>query len=74
MRDTGGEQRDVPLMRPALIGSWLLMYVGLLYLTYHTMTTAPTGFIPEQDQGYLLVNVQLPDSASRERNVPSQRS
>ncbi len=45
----------------------MLMYVGLLYLTYHTMTTAPTGFIPEQDQGYLLVNVQLPDSASRER-------
>jgi len=31
------------------------------------MTTAPTAFIPEQDQGYLLVNVQLPDSASVER-------
>ena len=27
----------------------------------------PTGFIPTQDKGYLLVNVQLPDSASLER-------
>ena len=45
----------------------LLLYGGLLFLTYRTMTTAPSGFIPEQDQGYLLVNVQLPDAASVQR-------
>jgi multidrug efflux pump len=45
----------------------LLIYGGLLYLTYHTMARAPTDFIPMQDQGYLLVNVQLPDSASVQR-------
>src|SRR5207244_3152037 len=28
---------------------------------------APTGFIPQQDKGYLILNVQLPDSASVER-------
>ena len=28
---------------------------------------APTGFIPQQDQGRLIVNVQLPDSASLQR-------
>ena len=27
----------------------------------------PRGFIPSQDMGYLLVNIQLPDSASVER-------
>jgi len=27
----------------------------------------PTGFLPTEDQGYLLANVQLPDSASLER-------
>ena len=27
----------------------------------------PTGFVPQQDKGYLLLNVQLPDSASVER-------
>ncbi|HEX4589002.1 MAG TPA: efflux RND transporter permease subunit, partial [Gemmataceae bacterium] len=45
----------------------LVVYGGLLYLTYHAFTIAPTGFIPMQDKGYLLVNVQLPDSASLER-------
>ncbi len=45
----------------------LLVYVGMLYLTYFGMTTVPTGFIPSQDKGYLLVDVRLPDSASLER-------
>ncbi len=27
----------------------------------------PRGFIPSQDMGYLLVNIQLPDSAALER-------
>lgn len=45
----------------------LLGYVGLVYLTYHLFQIAPSGFIPPQDKGYLLVNVQLPDSASLDR-------
>jgi hydrophobe/amphiphile efflux-1 (HAE1) family protein len=45
----------------------LLLYGGLLALTYWGFTRTPTGFIPPQDKGYLLVNVQLPDSSSLER-------
>jgi multidrug efflux pump len=45
----------------------LLVYAGLLVLTFWTMAKAPKAFIPMQDQGYLLVNVQLPDSASVQR-------
>ncbi len=45
----------------------LLIYGGLLGLTYWSFTRTPTGFIPAQDKGYLLVNVQLPDSSSLER-------
>jgi multidrug efflux pump len=45
----------------------LLIYGGLLGLTYWTFTRTPTGFIPAQDKGYLLVNVQLPDSSSLSR-------
>jgi hydrophobe/amphiphile efflux-1 (HAE1) family protein len=45
----------------------LLIYGGLLYLTYWSFTSIPVGFIPDQDKGYLLVNVQLPDSASLQR-------
>ncbi len=45
----------------------LLLYGGLLALTYVGFTRTPTGFIPQQDKGYLLVNVQLPDASSVER-------
>ena len=45
----------------------LAVYGGLLYLTYFGFTHVPTGFIPPQDKGYLLVDVRLPDSASLER-------
>jgi multidrug efflux pump len=45
----------------------LLLYAGLLVVTYWQFNRAPTGFIPQQDKGYLLLNVQLPDSASVER-------
>ena len=45
----------------------LLVYGGLLYLTYVGFTSVPTGFIPSQDKGYLIVDVRLPDSASLER-------
>ena len=45
----------------------LLIYGGLMGLTYYTITTVPQGFIPEQDKGYLVVNAQLPDGASLDR-------
>jgi multidrug efflux pump len=45
----------------------LLLYGGLLGLTYVGFGTVPVGFIPEQDKGYLVVNAQLPDGASLER-------
>jgi len=52
-------------LRGAVIG--LVVYVGLLFLTYKSFTTVPTGFVPAQDKGYLLVSAQLPDSASLDR-------
>jgi multidrug efflux pump len=42
----------------------LVAYGFLLYLTYAGFTRTPKGFIPSQDKGYLVVNLQLPDSAS----------
>jgi multidrug efflux pump subunit AcrB len=45
----------------------VLIYAGLLGLTYWQFQRAPAGFIPQQDKGYLLLNVQLPNSASVER-------
>jgi len=45
----------------------MVIYAGLLGLTYWQFQRTPTGFVPQQDKGYLLLNVQLPDSASVER-------
>ena len=51
----------------------LLIYGGLLYLTYDAFDRTPTGFIPSQDKGYLLVNVQMPDSTSVEKTQKVMR-
>ncbi len=45
----------------------LVVYAGLLALTLFAFLKTPKGFIPSGDMGYLMVNVQLPDSASTER-------
>lgn len=47
----------------------LVVYAGLLFGTFKAFTAVPTGFIPNQDKGYLLVDVRLPDSASLERTI-----
>jgi multidrug efflux pump subunit AcrB len=51
----------------------VLIYGGLLYLTYYAFDKTPTGFIPEQDKGYVLVNVQMPDSTSVEKTQAVMR-
>jgi len=45
----------------------MLIYLGLLGLTGWQFATAPTGFVPQQDKGYLILTVQLQDAASVER-------
>lgn len=42
-------------------------FVALVLLTGWIFTTLPTGFVPDEDQGVIFVNVQLPDAASKER-------
>jgi hydrophobe/amphiphile efflux-1 (HAE1) family protein len=48
-------------------GVVLIVYVGLLALTGWRLAATPSGFIPEQDQGFLIGVVQLPPGASLER-------
>jgi hydrophobe/amphiphile efflux-1 (HAE1) family protein len=45
----------------------LVVYFGLIALTYFGFKTVPLGFIPQQDQGYLIAAVQLPDASSIDR-------
>ncbi|MGQ0636690.1 MAG: efflux RND transporter permease subunit [Planctomycetaceae bacterium] len=51
----------------------LIGYAGLLYVTWGLFQSTPTGFVPEQDKGYLLVNVRLPESAALDRTTATLR-
>ena len=42
-------------------------YGALVVLTFWVFQKAPTGFVPQQDQGRLIASMQTPDSASLER-------
>ena len=45
-----------------------LVFVGIVIaLTGGLLKDLPTGFLPDEDNGYFMVNVQLPDAASLER-------
>jgi len=59
----GGAVRG--LLRVSFI--MLLVYGGLLLLTWRGFAVLPKGFIPAQDKGYLVVNAQLPAGASLQR-------
>jgi hydrophobe/amphiphile efflux-1 (HAE1) family protein len=45
----------------------LLIYGGLLGLTYLGFAHTPTGFVPPQDKQYLVSFAQLPDAATLDR-------
>jgi HAE1 family hydrophobic/amphiphilic exporter-1 len=45
----------------------LLIYAGLIAATAWQFNRAPTGFIPTQDEGYLITIVQLPPGSSLAR-------
>jgi hydrophobe/amphiphile efflux-1 (HAE1) family protein len=53
------------LVRASLIV--LVIYGGLIVLTGWRLAATPTGFIPQQDQGFLIGVVQLPPGASLDR-------
>jgi len=53
------------LMRKTVLS--LIGLVGVTVLMTGLFGLVPGGFVPEEDQGYFLINVQLPDAASLER-------
>ncbi|RMQ47774.1 Aliphatic isothiocyanate resistance protein SaxF [Pseudomonas cichorii] len=48
-------------------GIALLVYAGLMVLTWMGFSSTPTGFVPSQDKQYLVAFAQLPDAASLDR-------
>jgi len=53
------------LLRVAVLA--FVVYAGLLALTAERFVNTPSGFVPQQDQGYLITVVQLPPGAALAR-------
>lgn len=41
-----------------------VVFVGLLALTYWVYRSVPAGFVPDEDQGYFMMQIQAPQGAS----------
>jgi multidrug efflux pump len=64
MRDRFGSVVAVLTRRLSLaIGGIIAVFI----ITYGVFTHTPSAFLPAEDQGYFLINVQLPNGASLER-------
>jgi len=45
----------------------MVLFLGVTFLAGWGFVSLPTAFLPEEDQGYLVAGIQLPDAASQER-------
>jgi HAE1 family hydrophobic/amphiphilic exporter-1 len=45
----------------------VLLALVLVFVAVWGLARVPTAFLPDEDQGYLIVNAQLPDGAAKER-------
>jgi multidrug efflux pump len=45
----------------------LVLLAGFLYLIYHLFTVLPTSFVPNEDQGYVMAAIMMPEAASIDR-------
>ncbi|MGE0745782.1 MAG: efflux RND transporter permease subunit [Rhodospirillales bacterium] len=65
-RASGGYARSVSaIVRRKLV--MLSIYGGLVAATAYVAGVVPTGFIPQQDRGYAIVVIQLPDGSALSR-------
>ena len=53
------------LLRLAVVG--VLGFVGIVLVAIYGFGQLPNGFVPQEDEGWCLINIQLPDAASLER-------
>jgi HAE1 family hydrophobic/amphiphilic exporter-1 len=52
-------------VRRSVIG--IILFVGIVTLAVFGFGNLPSGFVPQEDEGYSMVNVQLPDGSSLNR-------
>jgi HAE1 family hydrophobic/amphiphilic exporter-1 len=45
----------------------MVVFAVLVAITFYGFVALPTGFLPTEDQGYIIISLQLPDAASQAR-------
>ncbi len=65
------EKLYVALVRRLVRHARLTTLVGLVLIgvAFWGLSRVPTSFLPNEDQGYFIINVRLPDSASAQRTA-----
>ena len=48
---------------------WLILYAAVIAMAVLMFQRLPTSFVPNEDQGSILVNIQLPPGATQERTL-----
>lgn len=64
-----GNKAYVATVRKAIRFGYITIaiFAAILYVTYTLFGSVPGGFVPQEDQGYFLVAVQLPQGSSLSR-------
>ena len=63
---TGGYVRGVSIASRYLVFT-LAIFGVLLFALWRVQERVPSGFLPDEDQGYIIVAIMMPDGASLER-------
>ena len=50
-----------------LVALGMILFIGLTTLAVLGLGQLPTGFVPQEDEGWAMLNLQLPDGASAQR-------
>lgn len=67
-RTTNGLEGAVDrVIRVAVVG--VVLFIGLSAAAVMGFASLPTGFVPQEDEGYCVANIQLPEGASLERTT-----
>lgn len=51
----------------------VILLIGLTYVIFPMSERLPGGFLPEEDQGFLFVSMQLPDSSSLQQTTAAAK-
>ncbi len=64
-----GRQVYIAVVRQAIRFGYITIafFIGLVYLTYVLFGRVPGGFVPQEDQGYFIIAVQLPQGSALNR-------